>query len=85
VCACSSQKYVDFNALTSQINDLAPQARDLLHTLNDRATELKETVARVNDLLGPQNRGNLAATLAIHGDGGRNRPQIKNTLKKVNP
>src|SRR5438128_11510178 len=35
-----AETYVDFNALTKQINDLAPEARNLLHTLNDRATEL---------------------------------------------
>lgn len=80
-----SQKYVDFNALTAQINDLAPQAQELLHTLNDRASELRETVARVNDLLGPQNRQNLAATLAnTRGLVEETRPQIKSTLQNVN-
>src|SRR5258705_7095935 len=59
-----SEKYVDFNALTEQLNDLNPQAQALLRNLNDRASEVKETIARVNDLLGPQNRANLAATLA---------------------
>src|SRR5215467_9713680 len=59
-----SVAYVDFNALTQQLNDLAPDVQQLLHTLNDRASELKVTVERVNDLLNAQNRGNLAATLA---------------------
>src|SRR5258705_12399499 len=53
-----SEKYVDFNALTEQLNDLNPQAQALLRNLNDRASEVKETIARVNDLLGPQNRAN---------------------------
>jgi phospholipid/cholesterol/gamma-HCH transport system substrate-binding protein len=80
-----SQKYVDFNALTAQLNDLNPQAQELLHSLNDRASEVKETVARVNDLLSPQNRANLAATLAnTRGLIEENRPQIKTTLKNVN-
>ena len=81
----SSQKYVDFNALAAQLNDLNPQAQQLLRNLNDRASEVKETIARVNDLLGPQNRENLAATLAnTRGLVEENRPQIKTTLQNVN-
>ena len=80
-----SQKYVDFNALTAQLNELNPQAQELLHNLNDRASEAKETIARVNDLLGPQNRENLTATLAnARGLIEENRPQIKSTLQNVN-
>ena len=80
-----SQKYVDFNALAAQLNDLNPQAQQLLRNLNDRASEVKETIARVNDLLGPQNRENLAATLAnARGMIEENRPQIKTTLQNVN-
>ena len=80
-----SEKYVDFNALTAQLNDLNPQAHELLRNLNDRASEVKETIARVNDLLGPQNRANLAATIAnTRGMLEENRPQIKTTLHNVN-
>jgi phospholipid/cholesterol/gamma-HCH transport system substrate-binding protein len=80
-----SLKYLDFNALTAQLNDLNPQAQELLRNLNDRATEVKETIARVNDLLGPQNRANLAATLAnTRGMLEENRPQLKETLQNVN-
>lgn len=80
-----SQNYVDFNALTTQLNDLNPQVHELLHTLNDRASEVKETIARVNDLLGPQNRANLAATLAnTRGLIEENRPEIKATVQNVN-
>src|SRR5258707_8114929 len=79
-----SQKYIDFNALTAQLNDLNPQAQELLRNLNDRASEVKETIARVNDLLGPQNRANLAATLAnARGLIEENRPQLKATLHNV--
>ncbi len=46
-----SDEYVDFNALTKSLNDIAPAAQRLLGTLNDRATELQVTVGRVNDLL----------------------------------
>jgi phospholipid/cholesterol/gamma-HCH transport system substrate-binding protein len=80
-----SDKYVDFNAITQQINDIAPRANTLLQTLNDRAVELKVTVDRVNDLLSPQNRSNLAGTLAsARGMLEENRPQIRATLQHVN-
>src|SRR6266567_2682163 len=80
-----SLKYIDFNALTAQLNDLNPQVQELLRNLSDRATEVKETIARVNDLLGPQNRANLAATLAnTRGMIEENRPQLKETLQNVN-
>jgi len=81
----AADPYVDFNALTSKINDLAPQAQQLIHTLNDRATELKETVDRVNSLLSVENRANLSATLAeTRGLIAEERPQIKSTLQHVN-
>jgi phospholipid/cholesterol/gamma-HCH transport system substrate-binding protein len=80
-----SQKYVDFNALTSQLDDLGPQVQDLLHNLNGRVSELKETVARVNDLLNAQNRANLSATLAeTRGLITENRPEVKATIKHLN-
>ncbi len=79
-----SDPYVDFNALTAQINDLAPQAKELIQSLNDRATELKVTINRVNDLLSAQNRANLSATLAdAHGMLAENRPQIKSTIQHL--
>ena len=76
-----SETYVDFNALTAQIIDLAPQAKQLIQSLNDRATDLKVTVDRVNDLLNANNRANLSATLAnTRGLIEENRPQIKSTI-----
>ena len=79
-----SQKYVDFNALTAQLNDLNPQVAELLRNLNDRASEVKETIARVNDLIGPQNRANLAATLAnARGMIEEDRPHVRTTLQNV--
>lgn len=80
-----SDTYVDFNALTSQINDLAPQAKQLIQSLNDRVTELKGTIDRVNDLLNAQNRANLSATLAdARGMLDENRPEIKSTIQHLN-
>jgi phospholipid/cholesterol/gamma-HCH transport system substrate-binding protein len=79
-----SEAYLDFNALTRQINDLAPDARQLLQTLNARATEVKETLDRVNDLLNAQNRANLAATLAsTRGMIEEGRPHIRSTLEHI--
>ena len=80
-----SDSYVDFNALTTKINDLAPQAQLLLKTLNDRATELKVTVDRINDLMGDQNRANLAGTLAeTRGMITENRAPVKATVQHLN-
>jgi ABC-type transporter Mla subunit MlaD len=80
-----SDRYLDLNAITERINDLAPEAQQLLHTLNDRATELKVTIARVNDLLNDENRANLSGTLAqTHHMIAENRPAIKSTLGHLN-
>jgi len=80
-----SDNYVDFNALTEQINNVAPQAQQLMRTLDDRATELKVTLNRVNDVLNDKNRSNLAATLAeTRGMLEDSRPQIRAALEHVN-
>jgi phospholipid/cholesterol/gamma-HCH transport system substrate-binding protein len=80
-----ADKYVDFNAIAEQINNIAPQAQDLLQTLNNRATELKVTIDRVNDLLSAQNRTNLSATLAeTRGMITDTRPQVRTALQNVN-
>ena len=79
-----SDTYLDFNVLTAQINDLAPQAKLLIQSLNDRAAELKVTVDRVNELLSAENRANLSATLAgTRGLIEENRPQIKSTIQHL--
>ncbi len=80
-----SEPYVDFNALTAKINDLAPQAQQLLETLNDRASEVQVTLARVNDLLNDTNRANLAQTLAeTRGMIAENRGAVKATVQNLN-
>ena len=79
-----SDPYVGFNDLTGQINDLAPQAKQLLANLNDRVTQLKTTIDRVDDLLNEKNRQNVSDTLTqLHGMLAENRPQIQNALKNV--
>jgi len=80
-----SDTYVDFNALTEQINNLAPHAQELIQTLDARATELKVTLDRVNDLLNAQNRSNLSETLAqTRGLIADSRPQVHSALQHVN-
>lgn len=80
-----ADNYVDFNALTAQINNIAPHAQQLIQTLDARATELKVTLDRVNDLLSAQNRANLSATLSeTRGMITESRPQIHATLEHVN-
>ncbi len=80
-----SDPYVGFNDLTAQINQLAPQARELLTNLNERVVQLKITVDRINDLLNDRNRENVSASLAeLHGMLAENRPEIRSTLKNVN-
>ena len=80
-----SDRYVDLNALTQELTDLGPHANELLQTLNDRATELKVTVDRVNDLLSARNRNNVAEALAnARGMLEENRPEIRSTLQHVN-
>jgi phospholipid/cholesterol/gamma-HCH transport system substrate-binding protein len=81
----TAENYIDFNAITAQINDLGPHATELIATLNARATELKVTVDRVNDLLSVQNRANLSATLAnTRGILEENRPALRATLQHIN-
>lgn len=80
----AADTYIDFNVLAKQINDISPRAQQLLLTLNDRATELKVTIDRVNDLLSDQNRANLSGTLAeAHGMIADSRPQVRATLQHV--
>lgn len=79
-----SEPYTDFNAITAQLNDIAPEAKKLLVTLNERTKELQETIARVNDMLNAQNRANLSATLSTtRGMLEENRSNIKSSLNQV--
>ncbi len=79
--ALPSEPYLGFNDIAAQINALGPEARQLVSTLNQRATELKETITRVNDLLNVGNRANLSASLAnVRGMLEEDRPKVKSTL-----
>jgi phospholipid/cholesterol/gamma-HCH transport system substrate-binding protein len=79
-----SEPYVDFNALTEKINDIAPQAQQLLATLNGRANDLQVTLARVNDLLKDSNRANFAGALAdTRGMIAENRAPVKSAVQNL--
>jgi len=79
-----STEYTSFSDVTALIAQLGPNANTLLANLNDRVTELKETIVRVNTLLGPQNQANLSATLSdVHGMLAENRSAIHSTLNNV--
>jgi phospholipid/cholesterol/gamma-HCH transport system substrate-binding protein len=80
-----SDAYIDLNTLMAQVQEITPQAQELLTTLNDRVVELKVTLGRVNDLLNAENRSNLSAVLAdSRGLIQENRPQVKSTLEHLN-
>jgi phospholipid/cholesterol/gamma-HCH transport system substrate-binding protein len=73
--------YIDFSALANSLNEITPQAKQLLATANERAIELKVTLARVNDLLNDRNRENISATIATtRGMLEEDRPKIRSTL-----
>ncbi len=79
-----AEPYTDITTLTNNLNDLAPQAKQLLATVNDRAVELKVTLARVNDLLNDKNRENISGALATtRGMLDENRPKIRSTLNHL--
>ncbi len=79
-----SADYVSFADFTAKFYDLQPATQQLLENLNQRLTELQETIARVNDVLSPQNRANLSASLGnIRGMLEENRPRLSSTMGHV--
>ena len=82
--ALPSEEYISFNDVLAQLNALGPDARKLVQSLNERATELKETITRVNDVINEANRANLASTLSnVRGMIEENRPRVKSTLTNM--
>lgn len=80
----ASDNYVGFNELEEQISKLTPEATQLLGTLNARAAELQGTIQRVNSLLSPGNRANIAATLAnAKGMLAEDRPPLHSALNNL--
>lgn len=82
--AIPSKEYTSFSDITASLSEMTPAANDLLKNLNERVVELKVTLARVNDLLNDQNRGNISASLAdVHGMLAENRPAIHGTINNL--
>jgi len=80
-----SDAYVDLSSLMADVQQISPQAQELIKSLNDRAVELKVILERVNNMLSDQNRSNLSAVLAdSRGMIQENRPQLKSTLEHLN-
>ena len=80
-----SVEYTSFADVTGLIAQLGPNANLLLVNLNDRVAALRDTLDRVNDLLSPQNRSNISASLAdLHGMLDENRPALHSTLNNIN-
>ena len=80
-----STEPIGFADIAGAINDLTPQANQLLTNLNARVAELKDTLYRVNDLLNQQNRDNISSSLAnVRGMLQEDRPLVHKTLTNVN-
>jgi phospholipid/cholesterol/gamma-HCH transport system substrate-binding protein len=80
-----SKEPTSFSDIADRINELTPQANELIRNLNDRVTEVKVTLARVNDLLNDKNRDNISASLAhVRGLLQEDRPLLHSTLVHVN-
>jgi phospholipid/cholesterol/gamma-HCH transport system substrate-binding protein len=80
-----SKEFTSLADISTMLAQLEPKAEELLANLNDRVVSLKETMDRVNDVLNPQNRQNISASLAdLHGMLAENRATIHSTLNNVN-
>jgi phospholipid/cholesterol/gamma-HCH transport system substrate-binding protein len=80
-----STEPVSFSDIAGAINELTPQANQLIANLNSRVVELKLTLDRVNDLLNDRNRANVSGSLEnLNGMLKEDRPLVKSTLTNVN-
>jgi len=58
-----SKETVGLADLGDVIASIVPSADTVMHSLNDRLTEIKVTIASINDVLGQPNRKSIAASL----------------------
>jgi len=58
-----SKETVGLGDLGDVIAGLVPGADTVIHSLNDRLTEMKVTIASINDVLGDPNRKSIASSL----------------------
>lgn len=76
--------YASFEDVKEMLDQLGPEAQDLLKNLNARIGELQETIVRVNELLNQENRANISASLGhVRGMLEEDRPRIKSTLTNI--
>ena len=79
-----SKETIGISDLGDIVGGLAPTADQVLQNLNQRLTEMKVTIAQVNDALGEENRGNIKESLgtlnAMLTDA---RPKVSATLDNV--
>jgi phospholipid/cholesterol/gamma-HCH transport system substrate-binding protein len=79
-----SVETIGIGDLGDMIGTLEPVAQQALNSLNERLTELKVTIARVNDVLDDKNRENLSNTLGnLNGMLAEDRPKVSATLTNV--
>lgn len=79
-----TKPYFGITDVADLLSEVGPKADALLSELKSRSVELKETIARVNDMLNEQNRANLQASLGeVRGMLEENRPKVKKTLATI--
>jgi len=79
-----SKEFFGISDVADILNELGPKAEDLVANLNDRVTQLKITIDRVNDLINDQNRANVSSSLNnLNAMLTEDRPHIKSALKNV--
>ncbi|MFZ3214621.1 MAG: MlaD family protein [Candidatus Acidiferrales bacterium] len=80
-----SKEPTSFSDIADKLNELTPQASQLLTNLNERVVALKVTMDRVNDLLNDNNRANISASLSnVRGMLQEDRPLVHSALNHVN-
>jgi phospholipid/cholesterol/gamma-HCH transport system substrate-binding protein len=80
----NSKEFFGIADLSEVLADLRPKIEKLADNLNKRVEELQVTVARVNDLVNDQNRGNVAASISnVRGMLEENRPKLKATMTNI--
>jgi phospholipid/cholesterol/gamma-HCH transport system substrate-binding protein len=79
-----SKEFFGIADLSDALAELRPEIKKLAENLNKRVEELQVTVARVNDLVNDQNRGNVAASIGnVRGMLEENRPKLKATMTNI--
>lgn len=80
-----SSEYVSLADLAGIISGLGPNANDLITSLDARASQLQETLHRVNDVLSDSNRANISSSLGnLRGMLDEDRPAIHTAITNLN-